>query len=271
MKNLVLSTALLGSALFAANTQAIELQVSISNLTQGMSFTPRLLVAHTSDVDLYQTGVAASTPLAWLAESGSITDASNAASAGENFEWMLETTENAPNNTWQVFGGLLAPATTSAAYTFETNDMPYLSLVSMLIPTNDAFVGMDSIAIPSAPGTYNYYLNAYDAGTELNDEISPATSTATEAGSGDALGGYGVPGMAGVGAPTVSNIGSAATGVAVQIDGSNQIADGTDGPVHIHRNVMGDTDATAGRSDLDATVHRWLNPVARITIIVPAS
>ena len=49
----------------------------------------------------------------------------------------------------------------------------------MLIPTNDAFVGMDSIEIPTEPGTYTYYLNAYDAGTDLrqiNAELNGAYS-----------------------------------------------------------------------------------------------
>jgi len=39
-----------------------------------------------------------------------------------------------------------------------------------------------------------------------------------------------------------------------------------EGFVHIHRNVLGDADPTGGASDMDKTVHRWLNPVARVTI-----
>ena len=38
--------------------------------------------------------------------------------------------------------------------------------------------------------------------------------------------------------------------------------------VHIHRGALGDTDAAAGVSDLDSRVHRWLNPVIRVTITV---
>ena len=270
MNKKLLASMVFSAAVMSTQTHAVELQVTLTNLTQGMSFTPRLLVAHNADIDLFEAGVDASTPLAWVAEAGVIRDADNAASAGENFEFYLETTENAPNNSWQVFGGLLAPATTSSVYTFETDDLPYLSMVSMLIPTNDAFVGLDTILIPTEPGTYTYNLNAYDAGTELNDELNPLTSTATEAGTGNALGGFGVPGVAGAPAPTVSSLGSGGTGVAAVIDGSNQVEDGTDGPVHIHRNVLGDTNSSGGASDLDATVHRWLNPVARITIVVPA-
>ena len=112
-------------------------------------------------------------------------------------------------------------------------------------------------------------MHAYDAGTELNDEINSTRTDVVEAGTGNALGGYGVPGVAGVGASPVA-VGTGGTGVAVQVV-AGEIEDGTDGPIHIHRGVLGDTSATAGASDLNSTAHRWLNPVARVTIIVPAS
>ena len=35
--------------------------------------------------------------------------------------------------------------------------------------------------------------------------------------------------------------------------------------VHIHPGNLGDDDLEAGMSDLDNTVHRWLNPVAMLT------
>ena len=59
-----ISLATLGSA------QAAEISVTLTNLTGGIHFTPRLLVAHTSDVDLFEVGTAASTGLATIAEGG---------------------------------------------------------------------------------------------------------------------------------------------------------------------------------------------------------
>ena len=41
----------------------------------------------------------------------------------------------------------------------------------MVLPSNDAFVGLDAMPIPGVPGIYTYLLNAHDAGTEANDEI----------------------------------------------------------------------------------------------------
>jgi hypothetical protein len=264
------------------------LTVSITNLTQGMHFTPRLLVAHSTSVDLFEAGEAASTPLAWLAEAGVI--GTNSDANTEDFGSYLEDPTRAADNAWMAFGGLLAPASTSADYTFSIEDGPgstftHLSLLTMLVPTNDAFAGMDSWEIPRNTdgslkvGTYTVNLNAYDAGTELNDELNPAANsgegtsrTVVEAGTGSALGAYGLPGMAAP-PPTQGNLtsNSTATGVAAQVTDNNgvlEVADGTDGPVHIHRNVLGDTSENAGVSDLDATIHRWLNPVARMTITI---
>jgi len=274
----VASAALLSLGLAGAAT-AETINVSITNLTHNNYFTPRLVVAHTDAVDVFEVGVEATRALAWLAEAGVIDDAQNAASAGSNFESVLGPvdTDNG-SNTWHRFGGLVAPSTT-LSYDFDTMDKPLLSIASMLIPTNDAFVGLDSITIPTEPGTYDYYLNAYDAGTELNDELNSTRTDITAVG-GTPLGGYAAPGVAGAGAPPIApSMGTGGTGVAVQVgfaeDGtaladSTQVVDGTDGPVHIHRNTLGDTSATAGASDLDSTVHRWLNPVAKVTIVVPA-
>lgn len=276
MKFNKLASATLGALILSGAASAQTIEVSITNLTHAQHFTPRLVVAHDATVDTFEVGQEASTALAWLAEAGVIEDEQEPASAGQNFEALLgpEDTDNI-TNTWHRFGGLVEPSST-LTYSFDTMDKPYLSMLTMLIPTNDAFAGLDSIVIPTEPGTYTYLLNAYDAGTELNDELNSTRTDIVEQGGGP-LGAYGAPGMAGVGASPVP-VGTGGTGVAVTVGqdedgnaiGANEVVDGTDGPVHIHRNVLGDTSATAGASDLDSTAHRWLNPVARVTIVVPA-
>jgi len=267
----IASTALLAVAVSGA-THAVEIDVSITNLTHAQSFTPRLVIAHDATYDAFEPGITASSALEWLAEAGVIDDAQNADSTGSNFEAELgpADTDNGAN-TWHRFGGAvpLAPSTT-VSYPFDTMDKPYLSLLTMLIPTNDAFAGLDSILIPTEPGTYTYTLNAYDAGSELNDELSSLRTDITEAETGLALGGYGVPGVAGAGA-SPEPLGTGGTGVGTEVTENNEVVDGTDGPVHIHRGILGDTSATGGASDLDSSLHRWLNPVARVTITVPAS
>ncbi|MDH3441764.1 MAG: spondin domain-containing protein, partial [Gammaproteobacteria bacterium] len=119
-----------------------------------------------------------------------------------------------------------------------------LSVVSMLLPTNDAFAGLNAITIPTAPGTYVYDVPAYDAGTEANDEL---------------VTGGGAPGEAGIPADPGGMTGTGGSGAAAADANPN---------VHIHRNALGDTDPAGGSSDLDSTVHRWLNPVIRVTVTV---
>ena len=119
-----------------------------------------------------------------------------------------------------------------------------LSIVAMLLPTNDAFAGLNAVSIPTEPGTYAFDVPAYDAGTEANDEL---------------LTGGGAPGAAGIPADPGGLAGNGGTGAA---------AADANPSVHIHRNTLGDTDANGGTSDLDSRVHRWLNPVVRVVITV---
>lgn len=223
----------LAAALISAPVAAQNLSVEITNLTHGTHFTPLLVAAHNSSTHVFMEGAAASTNLQAMAEgadlSGLVTDlASASATYMEN-----------------PAAGLLAPGAstmTTLDTTGTTNNM--LSVVAMLLPTNDGFVGLNSLEIPTDAGTYTYYLNAYDAGTEANDEI---------------INGGAAVGVAGVPAAPNGDGGTGATGVAGA--DSNSM-------VHIHRGVVGDTNATGGASDLDSRIHRWLNPVAKLVLTV---
>lgn len=115
----------------------------------------------------------------------------------------------------------------------------------MLLPTNDGFVGLDAWEIPETAGTYYLNVNAYDAGTEANNELVTADS--------------GASGVLGI--PAAPGMDAGANGTGVTDAETNQ-------SVHIHRGSLGDDDLTAGKSDLDNRVHRWLNPVARIRVVV---
>ena len=42
----------------------------------------------------------------------------------------------------------------------------------------------------------------------------------------------------------------------------------TNATVHIHRGSIGDDSADGGNSDIVNSVHRWLNPVAKVTVTV---
>jgi len=228
IKPLLLGLSLCASA--ASHSEIVD--IDIQNLTQGMHFTPLLVVAHDSDIYLFRTGEEASDPLATMAEGGDISALSTVATGAG-----AVVSENPA-------GGLLAPTMTTSVADLDTGDLGYLSITAMILPTNDGFVGLDSWPIPSEPGTYSIYLNAYDAGSEVNDEIVNG---------GGALGVPGIPVNPG------SNGGMNATGVTSTEENTT---------VHIHRGNLGDTDATGGVSDVDSRVHRWLNPVAKVVVTV---
>lgn len=227
---------LLGALTCAASftASATDFSVEVTNLTRGIYFTPLLVAAHPAENSLFTSGEAASTSLQAMAEGGDISGLVT------DLEGLSATMDNDPAM------GLLGPGASATAdlNTDAAPDNTNLSVVAMMLPTNDGFIGLNSISVPTEPGTYTYNVNAYDAGTEANDELA----------------GSGAPGEAGfpVPPPIADTFGENGTGImAVSEDF-----------VHIHRNVIGDTDENGGVSDIDAVVHRWLNPVARVVITV---
>jgi len=217
----------------AANVNAAQWDISITNLTHGNHFTPLLVTAHDSGSHLFEVGMAASGSLQAMAECGDLSGLLG------TFPADADTIENPA-------AGLLNPgATTTAMIDTSTSSNTHLSIVGMVLPTNDAFVGLDSLLVPSAAGTYTYYLNAYDAGTEANNELLDT--------SGCVAGMPGIPGAPG------GDAGTNGTGVAGADSNTT---------VHVHRGILGDTNATGGASDLDSTIHRWQNPVAKVVVTV---
>ncbi|MBE1298458.1 MAG: hypothetical protein GJ680_00915 [Alteromonadaceae bacterium] len=211
---------------------AADLTIEIQNLTQGIYFTPLAVVAHTSEASLFEVGEAASAELQAMAEGG---DISGLAAIGESVNANIS----------EVQGALTAPGMSRTFSLTNDADNTVLSITAMMLPTNDGFVGLDNWTIPETAGTYTIYLNAYDAGTEANDEVR----------------GSGAPGEAGfpVPPPLEELIATGGTGVTMGE---------TNATVHIHRGNLGGSMAEAGTSDINSSVQRWLNPVAKVTVTV---
>jgi len=219
--------------LFASNfASAQTVDVEVANLTQGIFFTPLLVSAHDSSNHLFEAGQSATAELQAMAEGGDISGL------------VTATTALGTVNSENPAGGLLAPSSSAQVSDLDTGSNTHLSIVAMLLPTNDGFVGLDSWEIPEEAGTYTLFINGYDAGTEANDEV---------------VNGGGAPGSLGIPANPGGNGGTGASGVTTTE---------TNQTIHIHRGNVGDTDATGGVSDVDSRIHRWLNPVAKIVVTV---
>lgn len=185
-------------------------EISITNLTPGQTFTPRLLVTHSPDIALFALGEPASAALEILAEGG-------------NTQPLADLAEGAGAHTMTV-DGLLGPGETSTGVIVGL-DSDVLSVAAMLIPTNDTFVALNGMPLPVA-GSVTYYLKAYDAGTEENDQLCSS-----------------IPG------PTCGG------------EDVSEPADGDEGFVHVSNGFHRLRGNTLRPEDYD-----WRNPVARVTV-----
>lgn len=158
---------------------ATEVQVSVENLApaNGNYLTPVWVGFHDGDFDTFTPGEAASASLERLAEDGNAAPLSEDFAASES--GTVDGTVPGPN-------GPIAPGETAEGkFDVDGSSGRYLSFVSMVIPSNDAFIGNgNATAIPvfDAQGHFlegDYFVSGdrvYDAGTEANDEIPANTA-----------------------------------------------------------------------------------------------
>lgn len=134
-----------------------QYEVTVTNITKGQSFTPLLVVSHDPEVSLFELGEAASSELATIAETGNITPLRDVLDAAPAL--VSDTSTN---------GGLLAPGE-SVTIEISAGNKDVLSFAGMLVPTNDTFVAINGVEVPNKSSVV--YANAYDAGSEANDEL----------------------------------------------------------------------------------------------------
>jgi hypothetical protein len=214
----VLLPVAVGSPAGANSGQEATYTVTYTNLTDAQYLTPPNFAAHASSVQVFDRGVAASVGVQAVAENGGV-----GVLAGE----LTTAIDDAGLGVSGV--GAAAAIGPGQSVTFEfTTSESRLSLVSMLICTNDGFAGLDSGRLPKHDGqTKMFRLMGYDAGTEINTEIRSDLVPAPFCGEG--------PGS------TMSN---------------PDLAE--DGVVHPHRTLK-------GIGDLDPALD-WAGPVARLTV-----
>ena len=140
----------------AAAQEDVTYNVTIENLTDGQPFTPPVIVAHSSAMDVFEMGEAASAELSALAENGNNDPLVGVVSGASAV--VAYTTGDGP----------IMPGA-SATLTILAPSGNYLSAAFMLICTNDGFSGLDSVMLP-ASGSTTVDAMAYDAGSETNTE-----------------------------------------------------------------------------------------------------
>ena len=147
-----------------------EFTVTTTNLTHAQPMSPIGAALHTSG-QFFKVGEMASAELENLAESGDNSgllglDVVNTSASGE---------------------GILAPgASVDLTLTTDSLDSQKLSIISMMVNTNDGFTGLNSLDVSSmAVGdTMSFRTVAYDAGTEANSEAAGTIPGPADGGEG---------------------------------------------------------------------------------------
>jgi hypothetical protein len=160
------ATALLTAGAGAGGGDTKTWRVTIENLTPAgpgapgsQPLSPPLFVVHSKKADVWSVGDVASHPVAAIAE-----DANNA--PAESALAQLRGVRD-------VFTGAGGPipSGTSRSFTVETSGkFNRLSVVTMLVNTNDAFTGLDSYRLRGHGAELERM--AYDAGSERNNELA---------------------------------------------------------------------------------------------------
>ena len=159
MPVLIASALLTGSSNARTDNATKTWRVTITNLTSAQPLSPPLFAVHTNKVDVWSVGSVASPGVAAIAE-----DADNstqtAALTGAPGVRSVETGAGGP-----------IPPGTSRTYAVETRGKyNRVTVLTMLVNTNDAFTGLDSLHVMGRGGTL--MRNAYDAGSERNNELA---------------------------------------------------------------------------------------------------
>jgi hypothetical protein len=208
-------------------------RVTITNATLGQPVAPSVIATHTDAFRLFELGP---TPkpgdpgydlyfgLATAAETGSPVPLVDEVSASNGVsEAVALLTDRTPP--------VLLPGESNSTTISAWGNANYLSAAAMLGRTNDAFYAVRNIPLPVRFGDIiRVYANAYDAGSEMNEE------------SADSVGALG------------ATDDDPAIGSGINENG--------EGYIHIHSGIHG----IGGEGGLDPALDDWRNPVVEVTI-----
>lgn len=136
----------------------VMFEVTITNLTPNQVFSAPIVASHSDGAQMFEPGSAASPELQALAEDG---DNSGLATAlGANSEVLDVVT----------FPANIAPGTSMSTTITLDGYHDELSVAGMLVTTNDAFFGLDSVSEMRNTSEAVFFAPVFDAGTEYNSE-----------------------------------------------------------------------------------------------------
>ena len=150
--------ALLAGAAVADDRDARIFEVTVTNVTGSEIFTPILVAAHARKVSLFEVGTPAGSELEQLAEGGD-TGPLGAALLARGASEVVTAAD------------VLPPGASVTLRVRGDRRHNHVSVASMLVPSNDAFMAVNGLRVPGNGRATSVYSPAYDAGTEQNDEL----------------------------------------------------------------------------------------------------
>jgi len=136
-------------------------KITITNLTHGQPFAPVMGATHARGMSFFEEGGAPSDELARLAEAGNGKPMAAKLLATPGFYDAQVTTT-----------GLTFPGKSTTLMVSASSEKANVSVGAMLGATNDAFLAISDMPLPEKKASVSYYANAYDAGSETNDELN---------------------------------------------------------------------------------------------------
>jgi len=162
-RSLFVGCLLTTSMLAATNCWADSMEtykITVTNLTPGQPFAPILASSHRSGITFFKVGQPPSDELAMLAEAGN----------GNPMAAKLLATPGVSDAQVSTTG-LTMPGQSTTMTIKAKRDRNHVSIGAMLGATNDAFFAVSDVELPKHHQTVTYIANAYDAGSETNDEL----------------------------------------------------------------------------------------------------
>lgn len=208
-------------------------RVTLLNLTDGQPFSPPVAATHDRHMRMFQVGRLASDELAAIAQAGDEVPMFNLFNGSDDVTEAVDVAKPlTPVGKVVDPPGPAGPFVDSATFEIMAKPGDRLSLATMLICTNDGFLGLDAVRLPRH-GARAFLINGYEAGREQNTELSPhivdpCSALGPVKLTGDDNGNLDT----GPGVSTVPPI-----------------------PIRHHPNIQ-------GGGDLSTTLHSWRDPVA---------
>ena len=148
-------------------------KVTLKNVTYAQPMAPMAVAYHSEDYKVFEVGKSASIGLEKLAEDG------------DNSTLLTEFSSEDKVKTSVGGNGLILPSK-SDSVTMESESQKCISVVAMLVNTNDAFAGVDCVDVSSMKvgDKIMARLVTYDAGTEANSELAGTIPGPADGGEG---------------------------------------------------------------------------------------